>query len=145
MPASLLTTDGKPGVKATYAKQSANDDGSEKRPEPLATRVEPGIDTSATTLPSEVAGVNPLAIRWETTLTPQDTGEYNLGIQGAGFFTLLIDGKEVTSAWNANGVETKLGRVHLDAGKPVKVTVEYSPAMVRRLPGRFGWCGRKSI
>jgi len=139
VPASLLTTDGKPGVKATYAKQSANDDGSEKRPEPLATRVEPGIDTSATTLPSEVAGVNPLAIRWETTLTPQDTGEYNLGIQGAGFFTLLIDGKEVTSAWNANGVETKLGRVHLDAGKPVKVTVEYhdGAALTRQI--RLVW------
>ncbi len=45
VPASLLTTDGKPGVKASYAPLSAMDMANPaKRPTPVATRVEPEID-----------------------------------------------------------------------------------------------------
>ena len=57
-------------------------------------------------------------------MTPPDTGDYNLGIQGRGFFRVSVDGKQITSAWDANN-ETKLGRVHLEKGKPVQVQVDY--------------------
>jgi beta-glucosidase len=88
-------------------------------------------------LPIETAGIKPLAIRWEATLTPQESGDYNLGIKGDGFFRLSLDGKEVTEVWDTNGAESKLGRVHLEAGKPAQLLVEYGqgdkPAAVARL------------
>jgi beta-glucosidase len=124
VPAALLTVDGKPGAKAIYTRHDLMAD-EDTKPAVLVTRIEPGIDASAAPLPIEVAGVKPLAIRWEATLTPPETGDYNLGVQGNGLFRISLDGKEITSEWNADSVETKLGRVHLEQGKPAQVLVEY--------------------
>jgi beta-glucosidase len=136
VPDGLLTVDGKPGATASYARLDTSA-GENEKPKTLATRVEPGIDSTAAPIPTEVAGVKPLVIRWEATLTPTETGEFNLGIQGDGNFRLHVDGKEVTSAWDTQGTETKLGRVSLEKGKPVQVKVEYNegnrPAPVARL------------
>jgi len=136
VPDGLLTVDGKPGATASYARLDTSA-GENEKPKTLATRVEPGIDSTAAPIPAEVAGVKPLVIRWEATLTPTETGEFNLGIQGDGNFRLHVDGKEVTSAWDTQGTETKLGRVSLEKGKPVQVKVEYNegnrPAPVARL------------
>ena len=137
VPAALLSTNGKPGAKVTYLKQDMTDDGAKK--EAITTRVEAGIDTSAAALPAETVGVHPLAIRWETTLTPRETGDYNLGVAGDGFFRISLDGKEVTSAWDTNGVETKLGRVHLEAGKPAQVVVEYGQGEKPKAIARLVW------
>ena len=124
VPVGMLTTGGKPGVKASYNKFDLTF-GAETKPTVLAARVEPGIDISATQLPIEVAGVRPLGVRWEATLTPTDTGDYNLGLQARGFFRVSVDGKQITSSWDANN-ETKLGRVHLEKGTPVQVQVDYA-------------------
>jgi beta-glucosidase len=67
----------------------------------LATRIEPAIDAAALPLPIEVAGVKPLAILWEASLTPPATGDYNLGLKADGFFRIRLDGKDVTSAWDS--------------------------------------------
>ena len=137
VPGELLTTDGKLGVKASYLKQGASLDQGAK-PVILATRIEPGIDASAAPLPAETDGVKPLTIRWETTLTPRETSDYDLGvIAGNGFFRLRLDGKEIfNSGWEAKAVETKLGRVHLEKDKPYSLLLEYNKgenpeAMVR--------------
>lgn len=128
VPATLLTSDGKPGVKASYSKLDIAAMGNPgAQPKILATRVEPTIDAAATPLPPEVASVKPLSIHWETTLTPKETGDYNFGLRGNGIFRVQIDGKDVTSAWNADAADPKLGRVHLEARKPVQVKVEYAP------------------
>jgi beta-glucosidase len=134
VPVELLTTDGKPGVKASYTRMDMSMDQNAK-PTILATRVEPGIDASAAPLPIEVAGIKPLAIRWEATLTPQETGEYNLGVEGDGFFRVLLDGKEVTSGWDT----PKLGRVHLEKGQPAQVLVEYSQGDKSNAVARLVW------
>ena len=138
VPAALLTTDGKPGAKATYTRQDlTNITGLEAKPTPLATRIEKSIDSSAGPLPAEVAGVKPLAIQWEATLTPQETADYNLGVEGDGFFRISLDGKQVADTWDTNGVETRLGRVLLLKAKPYHVLVEYyqsdKPAAIARL------------
>jgi beta-glucosidase len=137
VPAGILTTDGKPGVKASYARMDMTNMNRPAVSAPVATRVEPSIDAGAAPLPIEAAGVRPLVIHWETTLTPPDSGDYNLGLQAQGFFRMRLDGKDVTSAWNANGIEAKLGRVHLEAGKPAQLQVDYmmgeSPAPAARL------------
>jgi beta-glucosidase len=122
VPAGVLSTGGKPGVKASYSKHNMTLSPGAK-PDILVTRVEPGIDTSATPLPVEVAGIRPLSASWEATLTPPDSGEYYMGLQGSGTFTVTVDGKQITFAWEANN-EIKLGHVHLEKGKPVKVQVD---------------------
>jgi beta-glucosidase len=125
VPAALLTTNGKPGAKVSYTKGDEPSD-EKTKPAVLADRIEASVDTSAAPLPAQVAGIKPLAIRWETTLTPTETGDYELGVVGDGYFRVSLDGSEVTSAWNTSGLDTKLGRVHLEKGTPVQVVVDYN-------------------
>lgn len=129
--ADLLTTGGKPGAKVTYLKQdivsaeiSAN--GMKAGPATLATRVDSDIDLARHPLPTEVASVQPLTVRWEATLTPKETGDYNLGVETDGYIRMFLDGKRVTSANYPHGVETLTGRVHLEAGHPYQLLLEYA-------------------
>ena len=140
VPPGLLTTDGKAGVKASYSKFDMSlMDNPGAEPKALATRVEPSIDAAAQGLPDEVRNQKPVAIRWETTLTPTDTGDFNLGLQGNGFFQVKLDGKVLTSAWNADENEAKLGRVHLEAGKPVLIRVDYAAGENADPKARLVW------
>jgi len=127
VPNALLTTDGQPGAKATYLNQNIVSFSNEKSSgtSALATRVEPGIDIAAQPLPAAAANADPLTVRWETTLTPTETGDYNLGVETDGFFRVFLDGKLVTIANYPHGVETVTGKTHLEAGKPYKLEVEY--------------------
>jgi beta-glucosidase len=139
VPAAVLSTDGMPGVRASYARPDISDISNPTMYAPLATRVEPAIDASANPLPIEAAGVKPLAVRWEATLTPPESGDYNLGLEADGFFRIRLDGKDVTSAWDTHGVETRLGRVHLEAGKPAQLLVEYAPGEKSSPAARLVW------
>ena len=138
VPAGLLTTDGKPGAKVSYSKQDMTVDGKLKN-NVLASRIEHVIDASAAAPPAETAGVKPLAIRWEADLTPLESAEYNLGIEGNGFFRLTVDGKVITSAWDTNGMQIKLGRVTLEKGTPAKVVVEYGQGEKPQAAARLVW------
>jgi beta-glucosidase len=126
VPNSALTTDGKPGVKTTYTKLDMTNLNHPEQTKPLATRVEPNMDTASQSLPSETSGVRPLAIRWETTITAPTTGDYNLGMKSSGFFRMQLNGKSVTSSYGGDPNDAKLGRVHLEAGKPATLIVEYA-------------------
>jgi beta-glucosidase len=139
VPASALTVDGKPGVKASYATLDMANMNTPGAPPPLVTRIEPGIDASAGMLPAEAYSIHPLAIRWDADLTAPETGEYNLGLAADGFFNIKVDGKDVTSAWDSGGIETKIGHVHLDAGKPAKLHVEYAPGEKSSVAARLVW------
>ena len=139
VPQGLLTRDGKPGVKATYATMDMTNMNRPVLSAPAATRIEPTIDAAAAPLPAATAGLKPLVIRWEATLTPPDSGDYNIGLIAAGFFRLQLDGKDVTSAWDANGSEAKLGRVHLEAGKPAQLQVDYMPGDTPTPAARLVW------
>ena len=127
VPASALTVDGKPGIKASYSKLDMANLNNPAASKPVAERVEATLDPAANALPVEAASVRPLAVRWEGSLTAPESGDYNLGLMANGFFRMRLDGKNVTSSYGGNGKEAKLGRVHLDAGKPVALRVEYSP------------------
>jgi len=121
VPAELLTTDGKPGVRAEYSTGDLLE-----KPTPLVARVETGMDLSAPTLPSEAVGKRPIGVRWTATLTPTETGDYKLGLQGAGFAVISLDGKEVLAAGWFNGVQSHLGnKVYLEKGKPYALEVKY--------------------
>jgi len=124
VPTTALSVDGKPGIKATYSKLDMSNINSLATSKPVAERIEPTIDITAATLPAETASVKPLAIHFEGMLTAPETGDYNLGMMAAGFFRMNLDGKSVTSSYGGDGKSAKLGRVHLEAGKPAKLTVD---------------------
>ena len=124
MPTTALSVDGKPGIKATYSKLDMSNINNLATSKPVAERIEPTIDITAATLPAETASIKPLAIHFEGLLTAPETGDYNLGMMAAGFFRMNLDGKSVTSSYGGDGKSAKLGRVHLEAGKPAKLTVD---------------------
>jgi beta-glucosidase len=125
--ASVLTFDGKPGIRVSYSKLDISDINHPEAMKPLAERTEPTLNASAQPLPAEVANVRPLVIRWEGEITAPETGDYNLGLKANGFFRMQLNGKGVASAFGGNPNEAKLGRVHLEAGKPAALRVQYSP------------------
>ena len=127
VPASALTTDAKPGVKVSYSKLDMTNVNNPEATKPIATNTYPTVDAAAQPLPPAIATVSPLSIHWDGMLTAPDTGDYNLGLKADGFFRIQLDGKNVTSSYGGDPHEAKLGRVHLEAGKPALLHVEYTP------------------
>ena len=56
----------------------------------------------------------------------------------SGFFQIKLDGQNVTNGFGAEN-ETKLGRVHLDAGKPAQLLVTYTPGPGGERNARLVW------
>ena len=127
VPASALSVDGKPGVKVDFAQMDMSDINHPGRTAAFASRVDQVVDLSAVPLPEGAKGVRQLSVQWTADLTAPETGDYNLGMISSGSFRIRLDGKAVTSAWDSNGAESRVGRVHLEAGKPAKLEVTYSP------------------
>ncbi len=127
VPAPLLAVDGHPGVKATYLNQNIVSFYAEHvhANNPLATRIEKGIDISAQPLPAAAAKADPLVVRWEATFTPNQTGDFNLGVETDGFFRIFLDGEPVSMAGYPHGIETITGKVHFEAGKSYQLEVDY--------------------
>jgi beta-glucosidase len=141
VPGELLTTDGKSGVRASYysMKNKFAFGTSTTKPTPLATRMEPGIGLAMSALPAEIAKNDAVIVSWQTTLTPKETGEYDLGLKGDGFFRVSLDGKTVVLAYHTNGVETKLGRAHLEQSKAYALKVDYQRSEGATEPGQLVW------
>ena len=144
VPLELLNTDGNPGVRASYF--ALNDMfallSRTAPPTPLAIRTEPGIGLSTDALPPEITGKNLVVVAWEAALVPQETGDYNFGLRGDGFFRVSLNGEPVTMAFNTNGAETKLGRVHFEAGKIYALKVQYRLNSHASEPPRLVWAKR---
>ena len=94
---------------------------------PVATRIESTLDAGAQPIPPEAASVHPLVIRYEGTITAPETGDYNLGLKTSGFCRVQLDGKNVTSSYGGDPFDPRLGTVHLEAGKPAALKVDYAP------------------
>ena len=127
VPASALTSNGKPGVHVGYSKLDMSNVNDVTGTKPITERTDATIDVAAQPLPASVAEIRPLSIQWDGMLTATETGDYNLGLKANGFFRVKVDGKNVTSSYTGDANEAKLGRVHLEAGKPAMLHVEYAP------------------
>jgi beta-glucosidase len=127
VPASAFTVDGKPGIKVSFSRLDMSNINNVQAMQPLAERIDPTIDAGARPLPAAVAQVHPLAIHWDGMIVVAETGDYNLGLKAEGFFRVQLNGKNVTSSYGGDASEAKLGRVHLEAGKPAALHVEYTP------------------
>ena len=139
VPASALTADGKPGIKVGYSRLDITDLNDPQATKPLAQRRARTVDAAAKPLPAEVAKVQPLVIVWEGELTAPETGDYNLGLKASGFFRVSLNGTSVTSSFGGDPNEARLGRVHLEAGQPAALRVEYSPMEAGTPHARLVW------
>ena len=134
VPDSLLTTpDGKPGLKAEY-----NEGMMRGRPAPgasttpIASRIEPNVELTDSNLPPEIADRKTFGVQWSGFLTPTESGDFILGIRAAGFARLTADGKQVAMAFGGNGLAAGVGRVHLEKGHKVALTISYGSTNGKR-------------
>ncbi len=127
VPASALTVDGKPGIKVSFAKFDMSNINNPEATKPVATRIESTLNAGAQPIPPEATSVHPLVIHYEGSITAPETGDYNLGLKASGFFRVQVDGKSVTSSFGGDPYDPRLGSVHLEAGKPAALKVDYAP------------------
>ena len=126
VPSSLLTTpEGKPGLKAEYSLLQGRQMEGGSRPAPLVTRTEPNVDLNGGNLPSALAGKKSVGVRWTGTLTAPESADYLIGVRADGFAMLTADGKPVAVEFRTQGVENKLGRLHLEKGQKVALELTY--------------------
>lgn len=126
MPSNLLTTkDGKPGLNAEYTVWGGLELEPGAKPVPFTSRVESNVDLSKQNLPSEAAAAKSYRVEWTGFMTPPETGDYLIGVRVSGFGQVTVDGKRIAQGSANSGVEPKLGRVHLQKGQKVALTVEY--------------------
>jgi beta-glucosidase len=126
IPDSVFTTpDGKPGLKAEYSKIEGMGFRRGAMPPPVATRVEPNVNLSENDLPPEVAGTKSIAVHWTGFLTVPETGDYLIGIRADGFGVVTLEDNRVAQLFRTQGVEAKVGRVHLEKGHKYALSVMY--------------------
>lgn len=145
VPNNLLTTpDGKPGLKAEYGSLKGVTLAPGAKPVPLTSRIEPNADLSQNNLPAQAAGTKALSVRWSGFLTPSATGDYLIGIRANGFSSVTVNGNNVAQQYGSNGVETKLGRVHLVKGQKVPLSVDYASIGGRDPQAQLIWAPVKN-
>jgi beta-glucosidase len=124
VPDALLTTaDGKPGLKAEYS-EGRMAPGSKLTP--ILTRTEANVNLADNNLPQEVAGKKAYTVQWTGSLTPTESGDYQLGVRCHGFCRLMVDEKQVATAFGGGGEMTSgVGRVHLEKGRKATISMTY--------------------
>jgi beta-glucosidase len=119
VPASVLTTpDGKPGLQATYSSGLSID----AKPTPFASRVEPVVNLNETNLPEQAKDSHGLSVQWKGLLTPNETGDFLIGMKAEGFARVTLGDKETMQMYSGG---SNLGRVHFEKGHPLKLEVTY--------------------
>jgi len=127
IPNALLTTpEGKTGLKADYNEGMRGGPGSETKNTPIVSRTEPNVKLTKENLPAEVAERKTFGVRWSGFLTPEESGDFLLGIRCKGFGRLTVNGKQVASAFGDYGEPVSgVGRVHLEKGRKVALEITY--------------------
>ena len=121
VPNSMLTTpDGKPGLKAEYGSRKGM--GRQAPVTPITSRVESNVDLTGSNLPEQAKSTSSLYVEWSGNITAEKTGDYMLGVKANGFARVSIDGNQVAQAF---GSTSNLGQVHLEKGRPMKLSVTY--------------------
>ena len=117
-----LAYQGQPGFHAEYFK------GTNLEGPAVATRQEAGLDRYLANVKMEVAPGLPaenFSARYQATFTPANTEELALQITGDDAYRLFVDGKLVLDAWAGRGVSTSQYVLHVTAGKPLDLKLEY--------------------
>ena len=121
----LMTADGKAGLRADYEDGNGFIPGSGAPPRSIVSRVEPNVNLSENNLPAQVVGKKSISVHWTGFLKPSASGDYLIGIRANGFARVSVDGRTVALQYGSEGVQSKLGRIHLQQGKKVSIDVRY--------------------
>ena len=121
--ALLATPDGKPGLKADYSEGRMFPGA---KTMPILTRTEENVNLSESNLPTEVTGRKTYSVQWTGTLTPVESGDYQLGVRCHGFCRLTVDDKQVAAAFGGGEeMSSGVGRVHLEKGRKATISMTY--------------------
>lgn len=120
VPSSVLSVDGKPGIKAEYFNNQ------ELRGEPATVRTDERIDFNwGRYKPTPQLNENAFSVRWSGKLRPVESGTYTLGFTADDGARLYLDGKLLVDAWSANPTKTVTKEVALEAGRNYDLRMEY--------------------
>jgi beta-glucosidase len=129
VPDSVLTTpDGKPGLKAEYNEGMQRGQlAPGANTKPIVSRTEANVKLTDSNLPAEIAGKKTFGVQWSGFLTPTETGDFLLGMRCQGFGRLIVNGKQVATAFGGGtrGLAAGVGRVHLEKGHKVGLEISY--------------------
>ena len=128
VPDALLTTaDGKAGLKADYNEGMRRGPAQPSNTPPIVSRTESNIKLTEENLPKEVAGKTTFGVQWSGSLTPNESGDFLIGIRCEGFGRVAVDEKQVAMAFGGGtrGLSSAVGRVHLEKGRKVAIEVSY--------------------
>ena len=128
VPDAVLTTpDGKPGLKADYNEGIQRGPAQPTTAPPILSRTEANVKLTADNVPQEVASRKAFGVQWSGFLTPTESGDFSIGIRCEGFGRVVVDGKQVASAFGGGtrGVSAAVGRVHLEKGRKVALEIAY--------------------
>ncbi|HEX6805018.1 MAG TPA: glycoside hydrolase family 3 C-terminal domain-containing protein, partial [Terriglobales bacterium] len=120
VPVAVLKSDSnQPGLSAEYFK------GQSFSGSPVMRRVDPGVDFSWR------AGASPqtkedFSVRWTGTLTPSETGDYEVGFASTDAFHIWLDNQLIGESGNSDTSKTRLKTIHLEAGHAYPVKIECS-------------------
>jgi beta-glucosidase len=117
---ALKTPDGEEGLKGEYF---ANE---EFKGEPVLVRVDKQVDFDwGDNAPDPKVPQVHFSVRWTGTLTAPRTGDYAISITSDDGSRLFLDDKPVIDDWGVHAAQTQRSVVHLEAGKPVAVRMEF--------------------
>ena len=125
VPAAVLTTDdGRPGLTLQYF------DTPERNGKPLLTRVESVVNLDST----GDAGLK--YARWHGNLTPTQSGDYTLGVQGERN-QVYLDGKLIVDGKQHGETQPGFAAVHLEQGHRYAIIVDNAASLSRSV--RLVW------
>ncbi|GAB3638068.1 glycoside hydrolase family 3 protein [Hymenobacter arcticus] len=117
-----LTHNGQPGFRAEYFK------GPDLAGAPVATRQEAGLDRYLANVQLEVAPglkAENFSARYLATFTPAATEELALQISGDDGYRLFVNDQLALDAWQGRGFSTNQHVLHVTAGQPLTLRLEY--------------------
>jgi len=93
---------------------------------PAATRFDPSINFEWNSVsPAPGVPAENYSVRWCGNLVPPVEGDYRLGANTDGGSRLFLDGRKIVDDWNPHGARTLTTLVHLKAGHPYPIRMEY--------------------
>lgn len=121
VPASMLTTpEGKPGLKGDYFQ------GTKLRGKPVVTRTDREVNFEFNgESPAPGLAKEDFSVRWTGTLTPKESGSYQLGATGDDGYRLWLDDALLVEDWSTHGPSTKTAAVDLKKGQKYAIRLEY--------------------
>jgi beta-glucosidase len=121
--AVLSTPEGNAGLNAEYFR------GTDLHGPPIITRVDAEVNFDFNgEAPAPGLGKEDFSVRWTGTLTPDQSGTFQLGVTGDDGYRLWLDDELIVEDWSTHPPSTKTAAVPLEKGHKYGLKLEYFQA-----------------